>query len=121
MSMLFTDTLREVAENLENVYAVLLMGIDGLPIEKVILNEVFNMEALTAEFTTIVRITGHTTAEISAGNVEEVIILSDQMMLLTKTITPEYFLLVLLPQDGNLGRARFELKKAKYALEKEFV
>ena len=121
MSMLFAETLREIAENLENVYAVLLMGIDGLPIEKVVLNEAFNMEALTAEFTTIVRITAHTTAEIDAGNVEEVIILSDQMIFLTKTITPEYFLLLLMPQDGNLGRARFELKKAKYTLEKEFV
>jgi hypothetical protein len=36
-------------------------------------------------------------------------------------ITPEYFLLVLLKRDGNLGRARFELKRAKFALAKEFA
>jgi hypothetical protein len=36
-------------------------------------------------------------------------------------ITPEYFLLILLKRDGNLGRARFELKKARFALAKELA
>jgi predicted regulator of Ras-like GTPase activity (Roadblock/LC7/MglB family) len=118
---MFAETLKEIAQKLEDIHCILLMGIDGLPIEKVILSEAMNVEAITAEFTTILRITQHTTNEVNAGNLEEVIILSSQFMLLTKSITPEYFILLVMPHDGNLGRARFELKKAKYVLEKEFV
>ena len=97
------------------------MGMDGLPIEKVVRNDALNMEAITAEFTTVIKLTNLTTGEVNAGQLDEVIILSDKMILLTKSITSEYFLLMILSQDGSLGRARFELKKAKYVLEKEFV
>jgi predicted regulator of Ras-like GTPase activity (Roadblock/LC7/MglB family) len=118
---MFTETLNDIAQRLENIHCILLMGIDGLPIEKVIVSDTVNVEAITAEFTTILRITAHTANETNAGNLEEIIVISDQLILLTKSITPEYFILLVLPQDGNLGRARFELKKAKYILEKEFV
>jgi predicted regulator of Ras-like GTPase activity (Roadblock/LC7/MglB family) len=118
---MFVETLKDIADRLEEVDGVLLMGMDGLPIEKVIRNDSLNIEALTAEFTTVIKLTNLTTAEVDAGRLDEVIILSDKMILLTKSITSEYFLLMILSHGGNLGRARFELKKAKYVLEKEFV
>ncbi len=118
---MFLETLKDIADKLENVHCILLMGMDGLPIEKVICDETFNVEVLTAEFTTVIKVTNASTGEVEAGDLDEILILSDKMILLTKSITSEYFLLLVLPQDGNLGRARFELKKAKYILEKEFV
>ena len=118
---MFLQTLREIADRLDDVHCVLLMGMDGLPVEKVVRDDAFNIEALTAEFTTVVKVTTASANEVQAGTVEEILILSDKMILLTKSITNDYFLLLVLPADGNLGRARFELKKAKYMLEKEFV
>ena len=118
---MFAETLREIASKVENTHCVLLMGMDGLPIEKVVINDSLNIDLLTAEFTTVLRLTNHTTAEVNAGTLDEVIILSDRIVLLTKSITSEYLLLMILSQDSNIGKARFELKKAKYALEKEFV
>jgi len=118
---MFLQTLKEIADRLGHVHCVLLMGMDGLPVEKVIHDEAFNIEALTAEFTTVVKVTNASAGEVEAGFVEEILILSDKMILLTKSITSDYFLLLVLPADGNLGLARFELKKAKYMLEKEFV
>lgn len=118
---MFLETLREIANKLGDVECILLMGTDGLPIEKVIQNPALNIELLTAEFTTILRNTTQTAAEVEAGSLDEIVLLTDQLMLLLKAITPEYFIMMILPQGGNLGRARFEMKKAKYALEKEFV
>jgi len=118
---MFLETLKEIANRLGDIHCVLLMGMDGLPVEQVIHDESFNTEALTAEFTTVVKVTNASIREVEAGAVEEILILSEKMILLTKTITSDYFLLLILPADGNLGRARFELKKAKYMLEKEFV
>jgi predicted regulator of Ras-like GTPase activity (Roadblock/LC7/MglB family) len=118
---MFLETLQEIAYRLGDIHCILLMGMDGLPVEKVIRDEAFNTDALTAEFTTVVKVAGASAAEVDAGAVEEILILSGKMILLTKSITSDYFLLLVLPADGNLGRARFELKRAKYMLEKEFV
>jgi predicted regulator of Ras-like GTPase activity (Roadblock/LC7/MglB family) len=118
---MFAETLREIATRLVDVDAIFLMGLDGLPIEKIITNETLNIELLIAEFTTILRNTMQTSKEVQAGNLQEFLIMSDRMTLLLKAITEEYFLLLILPADANLGRARFELKKARYVLEKEFV
>ena len=118
---MFLETLREIADRFQNIHCIFLMGMDGLPVEKVVRDETFNTDAVTAEFTTVLKVTTASTGEVNAGNVDEILILSDKMILLTKSITTEYFLLLVLPVDGNMGRARFELKKAKYVLEKEFV
>jgi predicted regulator of Ras-like GTPase activity (Roadblock/LC7/MglB family) len=118
---MFLETLKEITNRIGNARCVFLMGMDGMPVEKVIRDTSFNVDELTAEFTTVIKVTNASTAEVDAGTVDEILILSDKMILLTKSITSEYFLLLVLPSDGNLGRARFELKKAKYMLEKEFV
>jgi hypothetical protein len=36
-------------------------------------------------------------------------------------VTPEYFELLVMRPDGNYGRARFELDKAKHALRDELI
>ena len=118
---MFLETLREIADRFQNIHCIFLMGMDGMPVEKVVRDDTFNIDAVTAEFTTVLKVTNASTGEVNAGNVDEILILSDKMILLTKSITSEYFLLLVLPADGNMGRARFELKKAKYVLEKEFV
>jgi predicted regulator of Ras-like GTPase activity (Roadblock/LC7/MglB family) len=117
---MFTETLTEIAGKLGHLGCILLMGMDGLPIEKVIIDNELNVEALTAEFPTLIKVTGSTTSEVNAGSVDELIVMSDQMIMLTKSITADYFLLLVLAKDGNLGRARFELKKAVHT-GKEFV
>ena len=118
---MFLEALKDIADRFQNLYSIFLMGMDGMPVEKVVRNHDFNIDALTAEFTTVLKVTTSSATEVNAGNVDEILVMSDRMILLTKSITAEYFLMLVLPPDGNMGRARFELKKAKYLLEKEFV
>ena len=118
---MFLETLKQIADRFQNLHCLFLMGMDGLPVEKVIRDQTFSVDALTAEFTTVLKVTAASANEINAGMVDEILVISENMMLLTKSITSEYFLLLVLPLDSNLGRGRFELKKAKYMLEKEFV
>ncbi len=118
---MFAITLKEIADRMDDVDCILLMGTDGLPIEKVVKSESLNVDLLTAEFTTILRNTSQTSAEVDAGALEEFILITDRLIILLKAITQEYFLMMILTEGGNIGRARFELKKAKYILEKEFV
>lgn len=118
---MFAVTLKDIANKLDDLECILLVGTDGLPIEKVVRKETLNVELLVAEFTTILRNTAQTASEVEAGALDELILLTERVIVLLKAITPEYFLMIILSEGANIGRARFELKKAKYILEKEFV
>lgn len=117
---MFNETLKEIADRMQEVHCVLLMGMDGMPIDKVTRNKSTNVESISAEFTALLRVTRQTSNEVEAGELDEVVVLSNDLIVVMKAITKEYFLMLILPHDANLGRARFELKKAKYELEKEF-
>jgi predicted regulator of Ras-like GTPase activity (Roadblock/LC7/MglB family) len=118
---MFAVTLKDIANKLDDLECVMLVGTDGLPIEKVVRKETLNVELLVAEFTTILRNTAQTASEVEAGPLDELILLTERVVVLIKAITAEYFLMIILSEGANIGRARFELKKAKYILEKEFV
>lgn len=118
---MFAVTLKDIANKLDDLECIMLVGTDGLPIEKVVRKETLNVELLVAEFTTILRNTAQTASEVEAGALDELILLTERVIVLLKAITPEYFLMIILSEGANIGRARFELKKAKYILEKEFV
>jgi predicted regulator of Ras-like GTPase activity (Roadblock/LC7/MglB family) len=118
---MFAVTLKDIANKLDDLECIMLVGTDGLPIEKVIRKETLNVELLVAEFTTILRNTAQTATEVEAGALDELILLTERVVVLLKAITTEYFLMIILSEGANIGRARFELKKAKYILEKEFV
>ena len=118
---MFAVTLKDIANKLDDLECIMLVGTDGLPIEKVVRKETLNVELLVAEFTTILRNTAQTASEVEAGALDELILLTERVIVLLKAITTEYFLMIILSQGANIGRARFELKKAKYILEKEFV
>jgi predicted regulator of Ras-like GTPase activity (Roadblock/LC7/MglB family) len=118
---MFAVTLKDIANKLDDLECIMLVGTDGLPIEKVVRRETLNVELLVAEFTTILRNTAQTATEVEAGALDELILLTERVIVLLKAITTEYFLMIILSEGANIGRARFELKKAKYILEKEFV
>jgi predicted regulator of Ras-like GTPase activity (Roadblock/LC7/MglB family) len=118
---MFAVTLKDIANKLDDLECIMLVGTDGLPIEKVVRKESLNVELLVAEFTTILRNTAQTASEVEAGPLDELILLTERVVILLKAITTEYFLMIILSEGANIGRARFELKKAKYILEKEFV
>lgn len=120
MQNMFAQTLKDITSRLTEVHCIFLMGMDGMPIDKVVVNNSLNIDMLTAEFTAVLRNTMQTSREVGAGSLDELMVLSNQLVLVMKAITPEYFLMMILPEDANIGRARFELKKAKYVLEKEF-
>jgi predicted regulator of Ras-like GTPase activity (Roadblock/LC7/MglB family) len=118
---MFSELLESIINKVEGTLGAVVMGMDGISIEKRLPGADINIESLAAEFTSVLRSSSSTTQGIGLGLIEEFIVTTDQHIIAVKMITPEYFLLLLLRKDGNLGRARFELKKARYTLAKEFV
>jgi predicted regulator of Ras-like GTPase activity (Roadblock/LC7/MglB family) len=119
----FADTLSGIANRIEGCAAVVILGIDGIPIERHVhdLDSAIDIESVATEFTTLVRRSMRTASDSELGVMREMVFATDTMSFLLRPITAEYFLLLALNQGGNVGRARFELRKAQLAMETEFA
>ena len=119
----FTDALTGIANRVEGCAAVVILGIDGIPIERHVqdLDAALDIETVATEFTTLVRRSMRTASDSELGEMREMVFATDTMSFLLRPITSEYFLLLALNQGGNVGRARFELRKAQLAMETEFA
>jgi predicted regulator of Ras-like GTPase activity (Roadblock/LC7/MglB family) len=119
----FTETLSSLADRIDGCAAVVILGIDGIPIERHVrdLDGSLDIESVATEFTSLVRRSMRTASDTELGEMREMVFATDSMSFLLRPITSEYFLLLALNQGGNVGRARFELRKAQLAMETEFA
>jgi predicted regulator of Ras-like GTPase activity (Roadblock/LC7/MglB family) len=119
--MVFEEVLQEVAVRVDGCVGLMIMGVDGIPIEKLSVDARYNFELLATEWTALLRNTRQTMQDVNAGLMREWVVRTDELILLAVAITDEYFLLGVMRSGGNYGRARFAMKRATFALEKEFV
>jgi len=117
---MFNELLESITSKVEGTLGAIVMGMDGISIEKRLPDDT-NIEVLAAEYTSLLKASSAAAQEIGQGPLEELIVSTDSSIITIRMITPEYFLLLLLNKDGNVGRARFELKKAKHFLVREFA
>jgi len=122
--MVFADLLKQVLARVDGAIGALIMGLDGIAIEQQI-NDVEKYDSrlsmIAAAYATLLRNSMRTSSDVGVGQLQEMTVISGNMMLVIKLINPEYFLLVALESNGNVGRARFELRKAQLLLEEEFA
>jgi predicted regulator of Ras-like GTPase activity (Roadblock/LC7/MglB family) len=116
----FADALKAVASRVPETEVLMVIGTDGIPVEKLMVRPDPNMEAVAAEYTTLLRASLAAAADTGLGDLQELAITTERMANLLVAITPEYFLFASLDPGALMGRARFALKLAALALRKEF-
>ena len=119
--MPFAEALKDVARRVPETQLVMVMGTDGIPIEKLVVRADPNMDAIAAEYTTLLRASVSAAADTGLGDLRELSIVTEKMVALLVAITSEYFLFAALAPDAVTGRARFALRLAGLGLEKEFA
>ena len=121
--MSFINALTQIADRIEGCEAAIILGIDGIPIERYTSNmdPTLDIDIIATEFTTLLRRSMHIASDTDLGDLREMVLVTDRMAFLLRPITSEYFLLLAVNPAGNVGRARFELRKAQLALEVEFA
>ena len=118
---MFSDVLQDVASRVQGLVGLVVMGMDGIPIERVIANDDHNFDMLATESTTLLRSTAQASADVGAGGLRELIFMTDQLVVITVAITPDYVLYGVFESGTNYGQARFQMKRAAIALEQEFL
>lgn len=117
---MFRDVLANLRERVEGALAASLIGLDGIAIETVGKGTV-PLDAMGAEFGGFVKSIRHANTELDLGDVLQFSVVTEKYITFLSEVTSEYYILLVLRPDGNYGRARFELAKAKGLLRDELV
>jgi len=120
---MFKELLESMIERTEGSLGALIMGTDGIAVEKV-LGEAgtdANLDVAAAEFTSLVRSAQRAGNDTGLGALRELVVSLDNAIVVMRVLTKDYFVVLAIRAEGNLGRGRFELRKAELKLAKEFA
>jgi predicted regulator of Ras-like GTPase activity (Roadblock/LC7/MglB family) len=119
---MFKEILDKIIERTEGSLGALIMGIDGIAVERSLkqAGQEANLDVAAAEFTSLVRSAQKAGNDTGLGNLHELVIALDDAVLLVRLLGREYFVVLAISPEGNLGRARFELRKAELQMASEF-
>jgi predicted regulator of Ras-like GTPase activity (Roadblock/LC7/MglB family) len=116
---MFKEELKDLTARTPGARGALIMGLDGIAVDKYMGPDGINLEVFSAEYLSLLKKTLDTNRELGLGKVQELTVFTDNLIAIIKAVTADYFLVFALPPDGNFGRARFELRKSVLRLAKE--
>ncbi len=123
--MSFAAMLREIVEGCGGGIGAALMGNDGIPIEQVTASQATasplaeDIATAGTEFGRILEEIRKASDAVAGGAVVETTILLSRVTLVFRTVDEETFLVVALAADGNLGKARYLIRRQLLALRQE--
>lgn len=116
---MFKDILQNVVEQTPGAKSIILMGCDGIAVDQVncagsIVEDVQN---IVVEFAAVVKELLHTTTLLAVGDLDEVTVKCEKLTIVLTMLNSEYFVALLLDDDGHLGKGRYLLKRDAYKLK----
>ena len=118
---MFLEQLSRISDQIGGVLALSLVAKDGIPVESVSSDPDLDLEVLSAELVAQARSITENHRNLDVGEVQQLSVMTDRMTLIVSSVTADYFLLLVLGPGGNHGRARFELRRARLALEGDLL
>jgi predicted regulator of Ras-like GTPase activity (Roadblock/LC7/MglB family) len=120
--MNFKTHLQSILARTEGSVGALIMGTDGIAVEKVMgeAGRDANLDIAAAEFISVVRGAQRASGNMGFGSLRELVVSTEQFHFVLRLMGQDYFLVLVLDETGNLGRGRFELRKAELDMAREF-
>lgn len=118
---MFVERLENLAAQVDGTLLAAMVASDGIPVEFVDRDSDLDIEVLAAELMSQVRAVSLNHQELAVGDVRFMSISTDRYSLIVSALTDEYYLLLVIGADSNLGRARFELRRAVLSFERDLV
>jgi predicted regulator of Ras-like GTPase activity (Roadblock/LC7/MglB family) len=114
---MFEDRLRELVERVGGACAATLVASDGISVQSFSSQEGPDLEMLAAELLSqIGRL-----SDLAVGKVGQYMIAADAYTVMLGRLTDGYYLMLVLGQGGNVGRARYELRRAPLEYERDLI
>jgi predicted regulator of Ras-like GTPase activity (Roadblock/LC7/MglB family) len=110
---MFQEHLQRIVDNVEGGLASLLMGFDGISVDSYTrsdLEEPIDIQTIGMEFSFVMTQMRKAAEILEVGGMEEVTIKAEQLTLVLRILTEDYFVAIALSPRGNFGKARFMLR-----------
>ena len=116
---MFKEILEEIIRRSEGIKGITLMGIDGIGIENMVVDNSIDIEKMGIEMSGFIRKVAELSSYINSGDINEFHLFFSGYTILIKMVGTGYFLMAVLSPDGNFGKARYYLRRGAELVEKE--
>ena len=112
--MSFKEDLEQICGKVEGSFAASLMGFDGIAIEthEARPSDGIELQTLLVEYSGIISQVRQAAESLQMGKASEVSIRTEKLVAVARPLTPDYFVVLTMSPEGNVGRARYELRVA---------
>ena len=123
--MTFAETLRAMVDGCGGGIAAALMGRDGIPIEQVSSRDaslaglIEDVGVAGVEFGRIVDEVGKASDSLSGGEPRECVFALTRFTVVIHGVDDETFVALVISPDGNLGKARYLIRRHLMAIREE--
>lgn len=108
---MFKEQLQKVVDTVGDGYGAVIMGLDGIAVESYSRDQGgFDLNIIIMEFSYILTQAKRAAETLKIGGMEEMVLKAEQIILVVRMITDEYFMAVALHPTGNLGKCRFLMR-----------
>lgn len=119
---MFQEALEGVVKGADGGFAGLLMDFEGITLASYATDgSPFDIEAVGAEVSVVVKGIQRATEMLDAGETREVAFASERMVTIIRVVNENYFMALALRPDGNVGKGRFLLRIIAPKLARELV
>ena len=123
--MSFRSILRSIVEECGGGLGAVLMGADGIPIEEYVTDRIpegplqEDIGNAGVEFARILEEIRKAADALGGGAVNETVVSLARMCLVFRPIDDETFLALVIATDGNLGKARYLIRRHLLAIKQD--
>jgi predicted regulator of Ras-like GTPase activity (Roadblock/LC7/MglB family) len=115
------ERLKEIASRLDGVCAMALVGPDGIPVETLVSDPRLDTEMLCAELVALVRAMEENHRELAIGTLRGLDIAAERYRVSIYGVGGGFCLLLAMPAEQPIGRARFELRRSSLSLAEDLA
>lgn len=119
--MSFGESLQHLLSRVHTAMGVAIVGMDGIVVDERKTDSGLDLQALGAEYSTLLRSVDRTAANLEMNALHEFSVVYENRVLVIRRINDEYFLLLVLPSEREFGKGRFQLRRAVAGLVKEIA
>jgi predicted regulator of Ras-like GTPase activity (Roadblock/LC7/MglB family) len=116
----FTGLLNQIINRTQGAETAMLVGNDGIIIERTggeKGEKIEDFDTLAAEYAMVMQRSRFTASDTGLGKLSEMLTITDQTVLLTRMVDADFFVMIKLNPSCNLGRARYEVRRAELMME----
>jgi len=114
----FREALEQLRKNVGNIQAVIFVGPEGV-VDHLVEDSNLDIETIVGEYIPLLHIACSVSEDSGAGNLVENIVVSERSVMLARCISPKDYLILLSRSQDQTGRARYELKRAAWKLQRQ--